>query len=80
MQRSAPTAPRSRSSQRCPKCAGQLYVEQEAGTRFVLPPEWACLQCGWRRSYTPRQFERTFALKAEVEETVGSTSTTGREP
>lgn len=47
---------------RCPKCRGQLYLDQEAGTRFALPPELACLQCGWRRAYSPRQFARRFAL------------------
>ncbi|HEY7293792.1 MAG TPA: hypothetical protein VH916_02080 [Dehalococcoidia bacterium] len=54
----------NRSRPRCPKCGGRLYLEQEPGGRFNLPREWACLQCGWRRAYTPPQFERTFALVA----------------
>jgi RNase P subunit RPR2 len=55
---------------RCPKCQGQLYLEQDVGSQFRLPPEWTCLQCGWRRTYTPRELERTFAV-AVVDE--GST-------
>lgn len=50
---------------RCPKCGGRLYLEQELSGRFHLPREWACLQCGWRRAYTPPQFERTFALATD---------------
>jgi hypothetical protein len=51
---------------RCPKCHGTLRYEEDDGGRYSLPPEWVCLQCGWRRAYTPRQFERTFALVADV--------------
>ena len=47
---------------RCPKCQGQLYLEQDVGSQFRLPPEWTCLQCGWRRTYTPRELEHTFAV------------------
>jgi len=50
---------------RCPKCQGQLYLEQDVGSQFRLPPEWTCLQCGWRRTYTPRELERTFAVTDE---------------
>ena len=46
----------------CPKCGGRLSWDQEAGSRFALPSEWACLQCGWRKSYTPDQFARRFGL------------------
>ncbi len=46
----------------CPKCGGRLQLEQDIGGRFELPAEWVCLQCGWRRSYTPRAFEYVFAL------------------
>jgi RNase P subunit RPR2 len=48
----------------CPKCGDQLYRQHEVDTRFVLPSAWTCLQCGWRRTYTPEQFERRFALAA----------------
>ncbi|HZU77213.1 MAG TPA: hypothetical protein VFA70_10645 [Dehalococcoidia bacterium] len=53
---------------RCPKCGGRLYRDQETGSRFALPSEWACLQCGWRRTYAPAEFERRFALTAAVPE------------
>ncbi len=36
-------SPAVTNRRRCPKCSGQLYLEQDAGTRFVLPPEWTCL-------------------------------------
>jgi RNase P subunit RPR2 len=52
----------SHRRRRCPKCAGLLYREHAAGTRFALPPEWACLQCGWRQTYAPQEFERRFTL------------------
>jgi hypothetical protein len=61
-----PATRATRSRPRCPKCNGQLYLEYDAGTRFELPPEWACLQCGWRRHYSPRQFERVFAMSTQV--------------
>jgi hypothetical protein len=43
---------------RCPKCTGRLYVEQDFDGRRALPPEWVCLQCGWRRNITRAQAER----------------------
>lgn len=47
---------------RCPKCQGQLYLEQDVSSQFRLPPEWTCLQCGWRRTYTPQQLAQRFAV------------------
>ena len=55
----------ARPRRTCPKCQGRLYLEQDGGGRFALPPEWVCFQCGWRRTYTPKQFEQTFVLSAE---------------
>jgi hypothetical protein len=40
-------------------------VEGDTGGRFRLPPEWSCLQCGWRRSFNPRQFTRAFELSLD---------------
>lgn len=57
----------SRRQSRCPKCQGRLCLEEDEGGRYNLPPEWVCLQCGWRRAYTPRQFTRVFALAVEEE-------------
>jgi hypothetical protein len=51
---------------RCPKCRGQLYLEPTAETRFALPPDWACLQCGWREAYAPGPFERRLTLRREA--------------
>jgi hypothetical protein len=53
---------------RCPKCQGQLYREPADETRFALPPELACWQCGWRQAYSPRQFERRLALRSETDD------------
>ena len=33
----------------CPKCTGNLFLERDADGRRKLPPEWTCLQCGWRQ-------------------------------
>jgi hypothetical protein len=45
---------------RCPKCQGRLYREQ--ADRFALPPEWACWQCGWRRTYSVAGLARRFTI------------------
>jgi hypothetical protein len=42
---------------RCPKCTGRLYIEQDFDGRRALPPEWVCLQCGWRRNARPAELE-----------------------
>jgi len=72
---------------RCPKCRGQLYLEPAGETRFALPPELACLQCGWRQVYSPRQFERRLALSSEPDDdrdasdgTVARADEAAREP
>ena len=33
----------------CPKCTGDLFLDQDFDGRRSLP-EWVCLQCGWRRT------------------------------
>jgi hypothetical protein len=33
----------------CPKCAGRLFADDDP---FAAAPEFACLQCGWRRVVT----------------------------
>ncbi|HEY7295718.1 MAG TPA: hypothetical protein VH916_11800 [Dehalococcoidia bacterium] len=38
----------------CPKCTGDLYIDQDFDERRILPPEWVCLQCGWRQAIQPR--------------------------
>jgi DNA-directed RNA polymerase subunit RPC12/RpoP len=53
---------------RCPKCQGRLYREPMTDARFALPPELACWQCGWRRAYSPRQFERRLALSSHTDD------------
>ncbi len=53
---------------RCPKCSGRLYLERDSGSRFHLPSEWCCLQCGWRRTYTPRQLAQRFAIVDTAEQ------------
>jgi hypothetical protein len=55
------------SRPRCPKCAGQLFAEQDMQSGLRLPPEWTCLQCGWRQTWSPRQFTRAFGLSASPE-------------
>jgi hypothetical protein len=41
------------SANRCPKCTGTLFLDQDYDGRRSLPPEWVCLQCGWRRAVAP---------------------------
>ena len=42
--------------------------EELRGLLNALPPELACLQCGWRRVYSPRQFERRLGLSSATDD------------
>lgn len=42
----------------CPKCTGDLYLDQDFDERRILPPEWVCLQCGWRQAIKLRTPQR----------------------
>jgi hypothetical protein len=37
----------------CPRCSGRLYLEPDIDGGSAAPPDWVCLQCGWRRTATP---------------------------
>jgi len=42
----------------CPKCRGDLYIDQDFDGRRIMPPEWVCLQCGWRQPIEASAAER----------------------
>ncbi len=66
MQHAAPLAGWPPTRPHCSKCQGQLFLDRDLQSGLRLPAEWACLQCGWRRAYTPAQFARTFAVAVGV--------------
>ncbi len=41
-----------RTTSRCPKCSGWLFVDRDADGLVPGAPELACLLCGWRRVLT----------------------------